>query len=232
MRKGDLMRERICKTAEELFFTKGYDHTSVQDILDVLELSKGGFYHYYPSKDAILTEICERRTAQRLEKAGVELFSQRMRPTDRISVLLKQVSLLEAATPEAAALMLKICYKDEDVRIRVRVQDIVCEKLNAPLIEVLNAGHRSEDFFVRDAVHTAEILLRMVTAAYDGMCRTLSQSLDNADAVLDVLDTLNAVRDAVETLIGAKHGSVALMEPTAFVTAYREASKALEALGE
>ena len=49
MKKGDLMRDEILIAAEKLFFEDGYESTSIQDILDVLKLSKGGFYHYFPS---------------------------------------------------------------------------------------------------------------------------------------------------------------------------------------
>lgn len=54
MRKGELRKESILKTAERLFFEKGYEETSIQDILDALSISKGGFYHYFESKIALL----------------------------------------------------------------------------------------------------------------------------------------------------------------------------------
>ena len=58
MKKGDLMRDEILAAAEELFFTNGYEDTGVQDILDALKLSKGGFYHYFNSKESVMREIC------------------------------------------------------------------------------------------------------------------------------------------------------------------------------
>ena len=51
MKKGDLRRQAILDTAEALFFERGYEETSVQDILDAMELSKGGFYHHFESKN-------------------------------------------------------------------------------------------------------------------------------------------------------------------------------------
>ena len=52
MKKGELRKEAIMKTAEKLFFEKGFGETSIQDILDELRISKGGFYHYFDSKNA------------------------------------------------------------------------------------------------------------------------------------------------------------------------------------
>ena len=57
MRKGDIKRTHILDTAERLFLEKGDDRTSVQDILDGLGLSKGGFYHYFDAKESVLQAV-------------------------------------------------------------------------------------------------------------------------------------------------------------------------------
>ena len=62
MKKGMESRNRIIDAAEKLFARKGYAATSVQDILDALGISKGGFYHYFDTKMELLTEVCARRT--------------------------------------------------------------------------------------------------------------------------------------------------------------------------
>ena len=60
MKKGDLRRQAILDTAEALFFERGYEETSVQDILDAMGLSKGGFYHHFESKMAVLEAVSAR----------------------------------------------------------------------------------------------------------------------------------------------------------------------------
>ena len=50
MRKGDEKRKELLQVAERFFCARGYEETSVQDIIDAAESSKGGFYHYFPSK--------------------------------------------------------------------------------------------------------------------------------------------------------------------------------------
>ena len=59
MRKGDRRRWDIMLAAEKLFYEKGYEHTSVQDMLDAMDLSKGGFYHHFESKQSVMVAICE-----------------------------------------------------------------------------------------------------------------------------------------------------------------------------
>ena len=53
---GDTER-RILDSARRLFAEKGYEKTSVQDILNDLGLSKGGLYHHFKSKEAILDRL-------------------------------------------------------------------------------------------------------------------------------------------------------------------------------
>ena len=51
--------------AFRLFMEKGYEHTSVQDIIDNLGgLSKGAIYHHFKSKEEILVAVVERMTAE------------------------------------------------------------------------------------------------------------------------------------------------------------------------
>ncbi len=64
MQKGDLKKQAILDTAEKLFFEKGYQQTSIQDILDRLHCSKGSFYHHYESKLQVLMEICRSKAAE------------------------------------------------------------------------------------------------------------------------------------------------------------------------
>ena len=61
MKKGDDRKQMILETAERLFYEKGYEATSVQDILDALKLSKGGFYHHFESKLSLLEAIVEQK---------------------------------------------------------------------------------------------------------------------------------------------------------------------------
>ena len=54
----------ILDTAYRLFVEKGYEHTSIQDILDGLGgLSKGAVYHHFKSKEEILEAVVDRITA-------------------------------------------------------------------------------------------------------------------------------------------------------------------------
>ncbi len=51
----------ILDTAQGLFLEKGYDHTTIQDIIDNLGgLTKGAIYHHFKSKEEILNAVTKR----------------------------------------------------------------------------------------------------------------------------------------------------------------------------
>ena len=54
---------RILDTAYRLFLEKGYEQTSIQDIINHLGgLSKGAIYHHFKSKEDILEAVTNRIT--------------------------------------------------------------------------------------------------------------------------------------------------------------------------
>ena len=51
--------EKILSVSLKLFMEKGYDHTTIQDIVDALGMSKGAVYHHFKSKEDIFDRICD-----------------------------------------------------------------------------------------------------------------------------------------------------------------------------
>ncbi len=56
---GEETRSRILKAAEECFARYGYDATGVAEICRRAGVSKGAFYHHFPSKQALFLEMLE-----------------------------------------------------------------------------------------------------------------------------------------------------------------------------
>lgn len=52
-------REQILRSAVQLFGTKGYQATSIQDICELAGVSKGAVFHYFNNKNELLFEIHE-----------------------------------------------------------------------------------------------------------------------------------------------------------------------------
>lgn len=55
--------EKIIYVSAELFSEKGYDKTSMQDIVDALGMSKGAVFHHFKSKEEIFHAVVDRQSA-------------------------------------------------------------------------------------------------------------------------------------------------------------------------
>jgi len=52
-------RGRIVSAAWQLFYEQGYEHTTVEEIIDASQTSKGSFYHYFDGKDSLLSTLSD-----------------------------------------------------------------------------------------------------------------------------------------------------------------------------
>ena len=52
-------RDRIVEAAMDLFWSKGYNSTSIADILSRTQLNSGSLYHVFPGKQDILIAVLE-----------------------------------------------------------------------------------------------------------------------------------------------------------------------------
>lgn len=106
--KGDFMNNRkqhVLKKAHQLFIEKGFQSTSIQDILDYSGISKGTFYNYFSSKNELLIAIFKSNYAE-LEKqknelligqdrSDIEIFIQQIHIQMKLNRENKLISLFE-----------------------------------------------------------------------------------------------------------------------------------------
>ncbi|TAK29610.1 MAG: TetR/AcrR family transcriptional regulator [Chloroflexota bacterium] len=87
--QADQRREEFFDVATRIFKEKGYRAATVQDIVDEMGITKGAFYHYFASKEDLLTEIYDR--------AGTQFYDMMMRITqENLSVAEKLRALVVA----------------------------------------------------------------------------------------------------------------------------------------
>lgn len=66
----DLRRAELLDRAADLFLRRGYDNVSLNDLIADAGVSKGAFYHWFPSKEALIEALAER--SARAAFTGVE----------------------------------------------------------------------------------------------------------------------------------------------------------------
>ena len=90
--KAERTYQLIIDASVKLFFEKGYEKTSIQDILDEVKMSRGVVYYYFKSKKEILDAI----QAQRLDALhplikGIQAENAKNKITEVLSILIGYV---------------------------------------------------------------------------------------------------------------------------------------------
>lgn len=232
MKKGEMRKEAIMKTAEKLFFEMGYAETSIQDILDALSISKGGFYHYFDSKNALLEEICRERSARDIERIRAELFSGKFSPVQKLNLLLGALHLFNREDARFVAMVLKVSYVDGDVHFRDQMRTYMQDNLRMMVDEVLREGMADGSFFTRNPGQLGRILLMLGYDVNDEVCRILAAEHENPECVIAIIDLLDAYRESVENLCGARFGSISLFDLEHLMDAVRQIAGELNDIKE
>lgn len=85
-----IRKQKVIKIAHQLFIEKGYQSTSIQDILESSGISKGTFYNYFSSKSELLMALFK-SIFKKLEQERNELLIGQA--SSDIEVFIKQVEL-------------------------------------------------------------------------------------------------------------------------------------------
>ena len=119
-------REKILSVAQQLFHEKGYDNTTVQDIIDGLGgMTKGVIYHHFKSKEEIMQSVMERydvpeiqpeQLEERAGGTGLEKLRQKMisslQDTEKLVILFSAKALMRS--PRIIGEVYLACLKRAD----------------------------------------------------------------------------------------------------------------------
>ena len=134
MIKGDMRKAALLKTAEELFFTRGYAATTINDILENQHCSKGSFYHHFESKLDVLTALC-RADAERAYERYARDAAETEDPLDKLNLLLSASFPVQEAEKNLCALLMQLIATPEGEQVlsvlfgelRLRFFDDFCQ---------------------------------------------------------------------------------------------------------
>ena len=212
MKKGDARRGELLATAERLFYTKGYEKTSVQDILTEMNFSKGGFYHHFDSKLAVLEAICEQRAQESCEQAERIAATVEGTAVDKLNAVFHDSALLTNGNPGFVALMIQVAYREDGALMREKMKQCQLSCMQPVVEQILAEGAENREFFVSDIASSAQLLLRLHLVFTDEIAFLLAQE-DSEEKLMDAaIKKLNVYRTAMERILVAPFGSVVLFE--------------------
>ena len=211
MVKGDLRKKQILETAEALFAERGYEATGVQEILDVLHLSKGSFYHHFESKEQVLQKICENRAqaaAKRYQKEKGEDGLAWM------NTLLSGMIPFQGEGLTFLKMILPVFVLPEGKSIRSGYQEALKACWLAPTEEAFRLMILQGTGFSAYPTETAGIALDLVNDLWARLGQEIIISEKSTREMVSPAKLLGLVepyRPALENLLSAPYGSLELI---------------------
>lgn len=210
MKKGIERRDQIIEAAERLFYEKGYEQTSVQDVLDALSLSKGGFYHYFQSKIELLEAVCRRQSVRDAEEMTAAVARQEG-AVAKLNTLLRYCGLLRADRMDFALLVLRVGYLGGSLQLRACLREGLMEAALPMMREIILEGLAENVFFTRFPDDIGELILQLFANITDELAMLIASGAPE-NQMGDMLTRLETYRCSVETLLGAPFGTITLCD--------------------
>ncbi|WP_345783709.1 TetR/AcrR family transcriptional regulator [Ureibacillus aquaedulcis] len=136
------LKERIIETALDLFQQKGYHGVSVDEIVETAGTSKGGFYHKFKSKDALLYEIHDVFISHVLKETK-KAYDQNDTPIDKVRAMLYAfTNVFDVYQRHISVFYDESTYLPQDLKNIIKEKRTEYRKLIEQVIEDgKNSGH-------------------------------------------------------------------------------------------
>jgi len=84
MSKRELKKDHLLDAGLQVMATRGYNGTSIKDIVDAANVPKGSFYTYFKSKEDFAVEALEKVTDERMQHSRHLLGDRSISPLERL----------------------------------------------------------------------------------------------------------------------------------------------------
>jgi AcrR family transcriptional regulator len=210
----DIRRAEILDRAAALFVARGYDNVSLNDLIADAGVSKGAFYHWFPSKDALITTLAERSARDQLAAVEAAAAGCHGNALDRLNALLQAGFdvKMQMGTPEQLAAMVSL-LRPENAHLYGRII-AASEDLARPLLTHLIAdGVQDGVFHTFDAEGVADMIQGLAARINSKVVQLIDATDEPArQHAIDVLtDRFRLHGLAVDRVLGLPDGSITVL---------------------
>jgi AcrR family transcriptional regulator len=213
LKEHEERRTEILDAAQELFFRKGYDETSINDILEKVGVSKGTFYYYFASKAALLDQMAERHARRHLADWRRIIDDPGLNALEKLNTVFARSRSLKAENRDMTLLLLRVYYREENDRLRRRFMDKLLAIAADDLARVVEQGV-SEGLFDTPYPHDA---IRIIFGLSEEVTRDavdlIEKSLEDPRYVEKAVERYRICGHAMERILGAAPGSIRFLDP-------------------
>ena len=191
MKKGEKRKQELLKIAYDMFLSRGYENTSVDEIIARAQIAKGTFYYYFPSKEKMLEDVIEMMIKSEAETAR-QIIGSDMPVPQKIVAVITSIKPSETEQPIKDALM-----QPENVLMHDKIRKKLIEVVVPLLSEVVEEGVH-EGIFACDNIPARVRMLLVISddTFNDG-------SFTGNDIIVFI--------DVTEKLLGADKGTMSFI---------------------
>lgn len=189
-------KNEILDAAENLFTTKGYNETSIIDIVETVNVAKGTFYYYFKSKEEILDEVLLRLINEDVNRMKRVLNDKSLPPIQKMTMLIL------AQTPEPGNRkdrMTEEFHRPGNAEMHQRGTQLALKHLAPIMAEAVQEGVEQGIFSTDTPLEDMEMILAISSVMFDEELMTYSPE--------EVPQKAAAFFRKVERILGAQRGS-------------------------
>ncbi|HEY5034933.1 MAG TPA: TetR/AcrR family transcriptional regulator [Candidatus Dormibacteraeota bacterium] len=208
-------REAFLDVAQRFVQTKGYEAMSIQDVLDQLAASKGAFYHYFDSKQALLEAVVERFADAGIASLAPILTDANLPALRKLERIFAGIASFKAQQKEFVLAIIEVWNSDGNAIVREKLRRLTVIWLVPLLSLVIEQGVKEGTFAAESPQETAMVL----TSLMQGFQQQAADQFIARQAGTIGFDVVQrsvaANTKAFERILGIPKGSLTLIdEPT------------------
>ncbi|MCV7091782.1 TetR/AcrR family transcriptional regulator [Mycobacterium interjectum] len=207
----DTRRAELLDRAASLFVRDGYDNVSLNDLIADAGVSKGAFYHWFPSKEALITALAERSAGEAFAAVHAAVAACDGNALARLNAALRaSVDVhMRAGGPEQLAAMVSL-LRPENAHLYARILAVE-EALFLPLLTRLISDGVAECVFdTFDPEGVADMIYGLAARTNSNILEVLRAPDESArELAIDRLTTRFRLHGlAVDRILGLADGSI------------------------
>lgn len=209
----EIRREELLDISARLFAERGYERTSIEDIIRQAGLSKGAFYYYYSSKDALLEVLATRVADQALAQLRPVLETPGLTAVERLNGFLRQGRSVNGAAATPATF--ESVFRPENIMLYHRLHAAVTAVMLPPLTLIIQQGVAEGSMRSNEPRTTAELILLLGATTHDAVAHMMAAvSKDDRKAAVAVFENRLVEQGiATDRILGLADGTIHFTEP-------------------
>ena len=217
-------RSEIIAVAQRLIFTKGYEQMTIQDILDELHISKGAFYHYFHSKQALLEDLLEQLQVAAEQLVLPIVDDPQLPALEKLQRLLSTAGRWKVDQKTLMLAILRVWYADENVLVRQKQLAVGLQRVVPLFAAIVRQGVAEGVFSTPYPDQAGEIVFSLGESLANALAGIIlteppAPAVSGSKPAPRPLERMQAIvcayNDAFERVLGAPPGSIVLVEPQA-----------------